>query len=153
MRDAMRRVSKAWQLRKGWTTELYMNTGIDEGPQWLGTLKSPPQAEFTMLGDTLNHAVRISDFASFGSIWVTKNLIGKLTTDEKQRLKYGVRRRSNDGRDIFVASVFSNVDSLTDAAAGPAEKLKGIARLPITEVVEIAVPDRRVDLAAEHTLA
>jgi class 3 adenylate cyclase len=152
MREAIRRVSKAWQLRKGWTTELYMNTGIDEGPQWLGTLKSP-QAEFTMLGDTLNHAVRISDFASFGSIWVTKNLIGKLTADEKQRLKYGVRRKSNDGRDIFVASVFSNVDSLTDTAAGPAEKLKGIARLPITEIVEIAVPDRRRDLAAEHTLA
>jgi adenylate cyclase len=148
MREAMRRVSKAWQLRKGWATELYMNTGVDEGPQWLGTLKSPPQAEFTMLGDTLNHAVRISDFASYGAIWVTKNLIGKLAPDQKQRVKYGVRRKSNDGREIFVSSIFSNVDSLTEVSAGAAEKLKSIARLPITEVVEIAAADRRRDLPA-----
>jgi class 3 adenylate cyclase len=150
LREAMRRVSKAWQLRKGWATELYMNTGIDEGPQWLGTLKTPREAEFTMLGDTLNHAVRISDFASFGAIWATKNLIGKLTTQEKQRLKFGVRRKTNDGREVFVSSIFSNVDSLTDLAAGPIEKLKGIARLPITEIVEVSASDPRRDGAVEH---
>ncbi|MCM2252407.1 MAG: adenylate/guanylate cyclase domain-containing protein [Ramlibacter sp.] len=149
MREAMRRVSKAWQLRKGWTTELYMNTGLDEGPQWLGALKSPPQAEFTMLGDTLNNAVRISDFASFGAIWATKNLIGKLTPEEKPRLKYGVRRRSNDGRDVFVASLFSNVDSLTDPAGGPVEKLKCIARLPITEIVELVATGTQREIAPE----
>lgn len=150
MREAMRRVSKAWQLRKGWATELYMNTGIAEGPQWLGTLKTPREAGFTMLGDTLNHAVRISDFASFGAIWATKNLIGKLTPEEKQRLKFGVRRKTNDGREVFVSSIFSNVDSLTDVAAGPIEKLKGIARLPITEVVEMAAPDARRDRVVEQ---
>jgi adenylate cyclase len=139
MREAMRRVSKAWQLRKGWATELYMNTGLDEGQQWAGTLKSAGEVEFTMLGDTLNRAARISDFARLGEIWATKNLIGKLTPEEKQRLKFGVPRKTDDGREIFVSSVFSNVDSL---ATDPLGKLKDIARLPIAEIVEIA-PDKR----------
>jgi adenylate cyclase len=135
----MRRVSKAWQLRKGWATELYINTGLDEGQQWAGTLKSAGEVEFTMLGDTLNRAARISDFARLGEIWATKNLIGKLTPEEKQRLKFGVPRKTDDGREIFVSSVFSNVDSL---ATDPLGKLKDIARLPIAEIVEIA-PDKR----------
>jgi adenylate cyclase len=139
MREAMRRVSKAWQLRKGWTTELYMNAGLDEGQQWLGTLKSAGDVEFTMLGDILNRAARISDFARLGTIWATKNLIGKLSPEEKQRLKFGVTRKTNDGREVFVSSVFSNVDSL---ATDPTGKLKDIARLPIAEIVEIA-PDKR----------
>ena len=147
MREAMRRVSKAWQLRKGWTTELYLNTGVDEGQQWLGTLQSVDQVEFTMLGDTLNRASRISDFARYGAIWATKNLIGKLTTEEKQRLKFGVRHKSSDGREIFVSSIFSSVDSLTNLAADPVEKLKDIARLPIAEIAEIAASDRRGDRA------
>jgi adenylate cyclase len=150
MREAMRRVSKEWQLRKRWATELYMNTGLDEGQQWLGTLKSAGQLEFTMLGDTLNQAARISDFARFGSIWATKNLIGKLTLEQKQRLKFGVRRKSSDGREVFVPSIFSNVDSLADGAGVPVEKLKDIARLPITEIVEIAAPDRGSDSAAPN---
>jgi adenylate cyclase len=148
MREAMRRVSKQWQLRKRWATELYMNTGLDDGQQWLGTLKAAGQLEFTMLGDTLNHAARISDFARFGAIWATKNLVGKLTPDQKQRLKFGVRRKNGDGREVFVPSIFSNVDSLADLAGAPIEKLKDIARLPITEIVEIAAPDKGSDSAA-----
>jgi adenylate cyclase len=147
MREAMRRVSKEWQLRKRWATELYMNTGLDEGQQWLGTLKSAGQLEFTMLADTLKHAARISDFACLGAIWATKNLIAKLTPERRQRLKFGVRRKSSDGREVFVPSIFSSVESLADLAAIPVEKLKDIARLPITEIVEIAAPDKGGDSA------
>jgi class 3 adenylate cyclase len=144
LRQAMRRVSKQWQLRKAWATELYMNTGIDEGQQWMGTLKSPGRVESTMLGATLNRAARISDFARFGAIWASKNLIGKLTAAERQRLKFGVRRMNDTRREAFVPSIFSTVDTLTDAAAAPpGDKLKEIARLPITEIVEIVATEKR----------
>jgi class 3 adenylate cyclase len=135
LREAMRRVSKEWQLRKAWATELYMNTGIDEGQQWMNTLKSPGHVEFTMLGAPLNRAARISDFARFGAVWASKSLIGKLTAAERQRLKFGVRRRNGAGREVFVTSVFTTVETATDAG-GLGEKLKEIARLPITEIVE-----------------
>lgn len=137
MQQAMRRVSKEWQLRKGWTTELYMNTGLNEGQEWLGSFKSASQPEFTALGNTINRAVRISEFARYGAVWATKNLVARLTSAERQRLQYGVRRKTDGGHEVFVSSVFAKVDALADTAAG-GERLKDIARLPITEIVAIA---------------
>ena len=137
VREAMRRLSKEWQLRKGWTNELYLNSGLNEGQEWLGTFQSATHVEFTVLGDTINHAARLSDFARFGAVWATKNLIGKLTAEERQQVKYGVQRKSNEGQDIFVASTYSTVANLTDLNTGKGEKLRDIAVLPITEITEI----------------
>ncbi len=143
VREAMRRLSKEWQLRKGWANELYLNTGLNEGQEWLGTFQSATHVEFTVLGDTINHAARLSDFARFGEVWATKNLIGKLTVEERQQLRYGVRRKTSEGQDIFVASTYSTVANLTDLNTGKGEKLKDIALLPITEITEIkdSAPD------------
>ena len=138
VREAMRRLSKEWQLRKGWTNELYLNTGINEGQEWLGTFQSATHVEFTVLGDTINHAARLSDFARFGATWATKNLIGKLTTKERQQLKYGVRRKTSEGQDIFVSSTYSTVENLANFDVGKGEKLRDITGLPITEIVEIS---------------
>jgi len=146
VREAMRRVSKQWQLRKGWTTELYMNSGIDEGQEWHGTLR-PGSQEFTVLGDAVDHAVRISNFARHGTVWVTRNLVGNLRADERRRLKYGVRRLDKEGREIVVASTFSRAENLADMTEPGSEGLAAIARLPITEVFDVAAqasgdPDR-----------
>jgi class 3 adenylate cyclase len=141
IRAAMRAVSQAWQARKGWTTELYLNTGLNEGQEWLGSFQSASRTEFTMLGDTITHAARMSDFARSGAVWATKNLVGKVSADERQRLKYGVRRRNSEGDEVFVSAVFSDVERLADG--GLDDRLREIARLPITEIVEIASPERR----------
>jgi hypothetical protein len=138
LQEAMRRVSKAWQLRKGWATELYMNTGLNEGQEWFGNFKAAAQPALTALGHTINQASRISEFARHGAVWATKNLVAKLSGLERQRLKYGVRRKGPDGQEVFLDSVFSKIDALGDMAPGQSEKFKEIARLPITEVVEIA---------------
>ena len=137
MREAMRRLSKKWQLRKGWANELYLNTGINEGQEWLGTFQSATHVEFTVLGDTINHAARLSDFARYGKVWATKNLVGKLAAEERKRLKYGVLRKTADGQDVFVASSYSTPENLVDLSTGRGEKLRDIALLPITEIVEI----------------
>lgn len=135
-REAMRRVSKEWQLRKRWATELFVNTGIDEGREWLGTLRSGPQAEFTVIGDAVTHAVLISNFSRNGAIWATRNLVGKLGADERRRLKYGVRRKGGDGRDVLVLSTFARVENLADPAAGDVPR--AIARLPIAEIIDVS---------------
>jgi class 3 adenylate cyclase len=140
IRTEIQRLSKAWQLRKQWFNELYLNTGITEGQEWLGTFQSPISIEFVVLGDTINQAARISDFARHGSIWVTKSLIGKLPAEDRVRLTYGVRRRAPEGREVFVASSFSQVSTLVEQDGGRMEKLRDIAILPITEVVEIRPP-------------
>ncbi len=143
MRDAMRAVSKAWQARKGWTTALYLNCGLNEGQEWSGSFQSASRTEFTLLGDTIHHAVRMAELARSGAIWATKNLIGKLTAGERQRLKYGVRRKSSDGQDIFVSAVFSDAQHMADPAIGSGDPPRDIARLPITEIVDITSPQPR----------
>jgi class 3 adenylate cyclase len=141
IKEAMRGVSKEWQLRKGWATELYLNTGVNEGQEWLGSLRAAGPPEFTALGKTINQAARISDFARRGAIWATKNLVAKLTSAERKRLKFGVRRKSQDGHEVFVSSVFGKLDGLADLSSPGGEKFKDIGRLPITEIVNVTPHD------------
>ena len=92
IREEMKRLSKRWQLQKNWLNELYLNTGITEGQEWLGTFRSTTTIEFVVLGDTINQAARISDFARFGGIWATKSLIGKLSQEARDT---GALRRAS----------------------------------------------------------
>jgi class 3 adenylate cyclase len=138
VREAMRGVSKEWQLRKGWATELHMNTGIDEGREWVGSLRPDSPASVTVLGNAADQALHISNYARSGSVWVTRNLVGKLRPDERQRLTYGVRRRDGEGGEVFVAASFRRVENLADLSVAGNEGLRAIARLPIAEVLDIA---------------
>lgn len=140
MREAIRAVSREWQLRKGWTTELAMNTGIDEGLEWLGAFKSGAEVELIVLGDTVNHAAGMSALSRAGAIWVTRKLVSKLSPDERQRLKFGVRRTRHDGKEVFVHSSFSRVEHLADRmGAAEGHTPRDIARLPIAEILDIAL--------------
>ncbi len=137
IKQEMRKISKQWQLRKNWLNELYLNTGLHEGQEWLGTFQSATNVEFAVLGDTINHAARLSDFARFGAIWATKNFVSKLTTDERARIEFGITRRSEEGREHFVVSSYSQLGTLLDLKSERYEKLRDIANMPITEIREV----------------
>ncbi len=140
IKSTMRRISKEWQLRKNWTHELYLNTGLNEGHEWLGIFHIATKVEFTVLGDTINHAARLSDFARGGTIWATKSLLGKLPEKERQRVKFGIRRQDADGHEVFVSAFYSRITDLAhlnDTKRN--EKLSDIAALPVTEIIEIQV--------------
>ena len=138
IREEMKRLSKRWQLQKNWLNELYLNTGITEGQEWLGTFRSTTTIEFVVLGDTINQAARISDFARFGSIWATKSLLGKLTQENRERVRYGVRRAADGGREVFVPSSFATVAALVEGNDDASCKLRDIATVPIAEIMDIA---------------
>lgn len=137
MKATMRRISKEWQLRKNWLNELYLNTGLNEGQEWLGIFHIETKVEFTVLGDTINHAARLSDFARGGSIWATKNLLGKLPAEERQRVQFGIRRQDAEGREVFVGASYSRICELANLSAPRNEKLSDIAALPVTEIMEV----------------
>jgi class 3 adenylate cyclase len=137
MRLAMRALSAKWGLRKNWLNELFLNTGITEGQEWLGTYQSSTGIEFVVLGDTINQAARISELARYGAIWSTKSVIGKIPPEQLGRVSFGVRRRAQDGRDVFVPSSFSQVQNLIEQDGLRLEKLRDIATLPVTEITEI----------------
>lgn len=137
IRDVMRKISKEWQLRKNWLNELYLNTGLNEGQEWLGVFHIETKIEFTVLGDTINHAARLSDFARHGSLWATKNLMGKLSAEERKKVRFGVSRQDPERREVFVNATYSRISELVDLASPRHEKLRDISALAVTEIVEV----------------
>jgi adenylate cyclase len=130
----MRKISKGWQLRKNWLNELYLNTGLHEGQEWLGTFQSATSVEIAVLGDTINHAARLSEFARYGAIWATKNLVSKLSPEERACIEYGITRRGEGNQDHFVVSSYAQLETLIDLSSERYEKLREIITLPITEI-------------------
>lgn len=137
VREAMRKISKEWQLRKNWLNDLYLNTGLNEGQEWLGVFHIETKVEFTVLGDTINHAARLSDFARQGALWATKNLMGKLSADERNKVRFGVRRQDQEKREVFVKATYSRVSELVDLDSPRHEKMRDISALAVTEIVEV----------------
>jgi adenylate cyclase len=142
IKAAMRRISKEWQLRKNWLNELYLNTAVNEGQEWLGLFHAETKVEFTMLGDTINHAARLSDYARSGSIWATKNFLGKLSADERQRVSYGIHRKNQEGLEVLINSSYSRISELLDLSIPKHDKLRDISALPVTEILDIR-PDSK----------
>ncbi|MBU1902550.1 MAG: hypothetical protein KJ573_03045 [Proteobacteria bacterium] len=139
MSEKTRRLSNEWKARKGWTNDLYLNIGLNEGKEFFGTVQSASNIEFTALGDSINYTGRLSDLARFGSILATKNMINKLTPEEVKQIRFGVRRRS-EGREIFVRNSFSRVLDLLEPSDPRYNKFLEIITLPVTEIVELIDP-------------
>lgn len=140
MKEVMLEVSRKWRNKKNWLNELKLNIGMHEGQEWFGSYQTPTHIEFNVLGDTINMAARLSDLARDGSIWLTKNLIGKLSRQARATVKYGVTRRSLEGGNIFVPETFSRVTNLIDLNDVRYEKFKDIAVLPVAEVIDVKAP-------------
>jgi adenylate cyclase len=139
IKNAIAKISKEWQLRKKWSTELYLNTGLNEGQEWLGTFQTATTIEFAVLGDTINHTARLSDFARYGAIWATKNFIGRIPVSDRSRVKFGIRHSGPGGDPVFVESTYSRLCNLIDLESGRHDKLRDIAALPITEIVDVSL--------------
>ena len=125
-------------MKKNWTNELRLNTGLDEGQEWFGAYQTPTHLEFTVLGDTINRAARLSDFARNSSIWVTKNLIASMIGADREKITYGIRRDSADGEEILVPSTFGRLSNLIDLNDPRNLKLNDIGVLPVTEIIDMA---------------
>jgi class 3 adenylate cyclase len=131
---AMQRISKDWQIRKNWLNDLYLNTGLHEGQEWLGTFQTETSVEFAVLGETINQAARLSDFARRGEIWATKGLISKLAPDDRKAVEFGIPRYYEDGTERFVRESYALISSLVDLGLEKNEKLRDISMLAVTQV-------------------
>ncbi len=139
MKETMVGISRAWRDRKGWANDLLLNIGIDQGEEWFGTYQTATQLEFTVLGDTVNRAGRLSDFAQHGSIWATKNSLSKLTATEREGIRFGIRRSSENGP-IVIYSSYSRISGLIDMENPKHEKMQDISGLPVTEIFDVVLP-------------
>ena len=137
MQLAMVDVSRQWRERKNWANDLKLNIGIDEGQEWFGAYQTSTHLEFTVLGDTVNRAARLSDFAHSGTTWGTKNLIGTLGQSERDRVRYGIHRDGGGDARIFVAATFSRISNLVNLEEPKNLKLRDLGALPVTEITHV----------------
>ena len=137
LKREMARISREWRARKGWPTDLCLNIGLDEGEEWLGTFQTPTNLEVTVLGETINHAARLSDLARHGAVWATKNLISRLGAESRARIRYGLRHRGADGAEYVVESTYARVVDLIERDTPKADKLHDIGALTVAELIEL----------------
>lgn len=135
LKQQMREVSRSWRTRKNWLEELCLNIGLNEGREWFGTY--PTNVEFTVLGDTINHAGRLSDFATDGSIWVTKSMLITLSTEEREQLRYGIQRRTENGDEVLVSNFYSSISEMLDPTNERYARFHAIAHLAVSEITDV----------------
>lgn len=140
MKTVMQDISREWKKRKNWNNDLLLNIGLVEGREWFGTFQTPTHIEFTVLGDTINMAGRLSDFARDGSVWVTKSMLSQLTSKERETLSFGIRRSDRNGDEILVSNTYSRISNLVDLGNPKYEKFNDISALPVAECLDIEIP-------------
>jgi len=135
MRQEMITIDNEWKRRKNWSNTLRLNIGLDEGQEWFGAYRTATHLEFTVLGDTINRAGRLSDFAQAGTIWATKNLIGQLGQKDRESINYGIHRESEGLSRVLIPETFSRISNLVDLDAPENHKLNDLGALPVTEIL------------------
>lgn len=133
----MKTLTQEWQARKGWFNDIHLNIGLGEGQEWFGSYHAGGHVEFTVLGETINHASRISDFAHNGSIWASKSMLSQLPAQDRKKIGFGITRRTQSNESVFVAETYANLGSLLDEETAGLKKFKDVAMLPITEIRSI----------------
>lgn len=134
----MREMTRRWQERKGWFNELHLNVGLHEGREWFGAVHAGSHVEFTVLGDTVNQASRISDYARNGSVWATKSMINQIPSLERKQIHFGVYREGDRGERRLVAQSYACIRSLQKSDVELNPKFREIEMLPITEILSIS---------------
>ncbi|HEY0822752.1 MAG TPA: adenylate/guanylate cyclase domain-containing protein, partial [Ramlibacter sp.] len=135
-RDAMRQVSHRWQVRKGWDVELCINTGIDEGQEWMGVVGATGEGALRVVGDTADHAEQLSRVSRMGAILVTRSLLGKLPAGDRHGLKFGVPRLEGARGEAPVLFTFARLADMAAPNPVPAR----VAELAVAELLDLTSP-------------
>ncbi|MGW8207871.1 MAG: hypothetical protein ACWGO2_02575 [Syntrophobacteria bacterium] len=132
----VRRIDREWKSKQPWNNTLRVNIGIHCGRDWLGMVPSPSAFEFTVVGDTLVEAVKLSEFSQGGAIWASKEVIENLSPSNRERVEFGIRLGLYE--EGFVSpGLYSPVAELLSQDELKEKRLQSIASLAVTEVLDV----------------
>jgi len=118
LRQIMADLSRHWRASKGWSRQLHLNIGLSEGRDWVGCYdNNTNRSQIASLGDTTDQASLLSQHASAGSIWISKNMLAQLHPDKRSQLRYGI------SSDDTASNTFTIVGRL------PATQMHGIVAI------------------------
>jgi class 3 adenylate cyclase len=135
-RESMKRISDEWKATKGWSSELYLNIGINESEEYFAPISESPTIEFMSIGGAAHCAMHLSELARSGSIWTTKSLMNRLDEVKRKNIRYGIHRDSRQP-DIPIENIFSRIMDLIPRECIESNKLIDIASLSVTEVLDL----------------
>jgi len=137
LQEMMKSITQQWQSRKGWFSDIFLNIGLNEGQEWFGSYHAGGHVEFTVLGETINYASRISDFACDGAVWATKNMLNQILPEQRSKINFGITRTTRNNENVFVTDTYASVGSLIDSDSTQSDKFKDIDAIPVTEIRDI----------------
>ena len=136
MKNMVRRIDREWKIKQPWNKTLRVNIGIHGGRDWLGLVPSPSTFEFTVLGDTLVAAVKLSEFSQRGTIWASKEVIENLWPANRERVEFGIRLRLYE-EGFLSPGLYLPVGELLSKEELKGKRLQGIGGLAVTEVLDV----------------
>jgi len=145
LQQMMKNITQKWQAKKGWFSDIFLNIGLNEGQEWFGSYHAGGHVEFTVLGETINYASRISDFAQGGSVWATKNMLNQIQPTQRSKINFGITRMTRNHENVFVTDTYASVGSLIDGESQQSDKFKDIEMIPITEIRDIEHQPSRLE--------
>jgi adenylate cyclase len=129
-------LDRRWKYKQAWSNTLRLNIGIHCGHEWAGTVPSALAFEFTVVGDTLMEAVKLSEFSKRGATWASKKVIESLSPTDRKRVEFGIRLGVYQER--FVSpNIYSPVKELLSRDELEGGGLQPISNLAVTEVVDV----------------
>jgi adenylate cyclase len=135
-------LDKRWKYKKVWKNTLQMNMSIHCGEEWLGTIPSSLAFDFTVMGESLLEAIKLSEFAEGGSIWASKKVIENMSPGDRQRVEFGVRLGTAQER--FVSpGIYSQVKELVKGDELQQRGLREISNLAVTEIINVHPPEEQ----------
>jgi len=138
LQNLIRQIDSQWKYKQTWNNTLRMSIGIHCGNEWLGTVPSPLAFEFTVVGDTLVQAVKLSEFSQRGAIWASKEVIENLSPPHRKRVEFGIRLGVH--RERFLSpSIYSPIKDLMKQDELEGKRLQSISNLVVSEVLNIVV--------------
>ena len=129
-------LDKRWKYRKSWNNTLGLNIGIHCGHEWLGTIPSSVAFEFTVMGDTLNETLQLSEFGQRGDIWASKKVIENLSAEDRQRVEFGIRLGAFEDR-FLSPGIYCQVRELLSTEEIQQRALQQISNLAVTEIINV----------------
>ena len=131
-----------WKYKKVWKNTLQVNMAIHCGEEWLGTVPSSLAFDFTVMGESLIEAVKLSEFAEGGSIWASKKVIENMSPRDRQRVEFGVRL--GNGQERFISpGIYSQVKELVSGDELQQRGLREISNLAVTEIINVHPPEEQ----------
>jgi adenylate cyclase len=136
LKSVVKRIDREWKSKQLWNNTLRVNIGIHGGRDWLGMVPSPSAFEFTVVGDTLVEAVKLSEFSQGGTIWASKEVIENLSPRNRERVEFGIRLRLYE--EGFVSPcLYSPVAELISQGELTGKRLESIGGLAVTEILDV----------------